>query len=329
MISGNVIHGHERAELLLANAIRKDRIFPSWIFHGPFGVGKSTIAHRFAAHLLSEEMPESERLDIDADNSTCRLMNSGTHPDFFLLKQSDESISLESTRNLFLKIRKAPSLSKWRAVIVENASRLNANIYNSLLKVLEDPPKQTVIIMICDNLGTIPKTLLSRAAKVSFSPLDESAVEKILRNMGLKEAKKLAQLSSGSVGYALYLHENNGLEIYRSLLDGFSSAGADYKKALKCILANGWCDNFRILRSTLLKILKTYTNMLGNVVDENCAEEALALKPSIPSENERIIEETEKVHEIVSLLNRGESMALDKSSILLWVFERFFSGRGF
>jgi hypothetical protein len=147
--------------------------------------------------------------------------------------------------------------------------------------------------------------------------------------MGLKEAKKLAQLSNGSVGYALYVHGNNGLEIYRNLLDGFSSAGANYKKALKYIFANGLNDNFRIIKSSILKILKTYMNILVNAVDENCAEEVIALESSIPSGSERIIEETEKVHEIISMLNSSESMALDKNSVLLWVFEKFFSERRF
>jgi DNA polymerase-3 subunit delta' len=325
MISDNSIQGHEREELLLVNAILTARVFPCWIFHGPFGIGKSTIAHRFVAHLLSGKMPQSERLDIGADNSVCKLMNSGTHPDFFVLKQSDESISLENARNLFLKIRKAPALSQWRAVIVENASRLSVNIYNSLLKVLEDPPERTVILMICDNMGIIPKTLLSRTAKINFSSLKASVVEEILKSMGLSEAKKLAQLSNGSVGYALHVQKNNGLEIYRTLLDGFSSAGTNYKKALKYILANGVGDNFRIVKNSLLKILRIYTNMLGGIVDENCEEEMLVLKSILPSEAERIIEEVEKVHEIVSMLNSGDSLMLDKSSILLWTFEKFFS----
>ncbi|MDR2067740.1 MAG: AAA family ATPase [Holosporaceae bacterium] len=329
MISGNNIYGHEKVESLLVNAIRNGRIFPSWIFYGPFGVGKSTVAHKFAAHLLSEEIPEGERLDISADNPTLKLMSSGIHPDFFILKQSEESISLENTRNLFLKIRKAPALSRWRAVIVENASHLNMNIYNSLLKVLEDPPQQTAIIMICDSLGTIPKTLLSRAAKVSFFALDEAMVEKILEGMGLSEAKKLARLSNGSVGYALYMRENNGLAVYDSLLDGFSSAGANYKKALKHILMNDWCNNFKIIKNSILKILRTYANMLNGVIDENCEEEALALKSSIPLESEEIISETEKIHEIISMLNSCESMMLDKNSVLLWVFEKFFSERRF
>jgi DNA polymerase III delta prime subunit len=315
------ILGHRKVEKLLANSIAASRVFPTWIFHGPFGIGKSTLAYKFAKCLLSETVSIGDSLDMDGDDQTHRLVDLGIHPDFFVLEQQSDHVSINDTRELLMKIKKMPTISKWRVVILENASSLNKNIHNSLLKILEDPPKYTVFIMICSNSNILPKTLLSRSAKVAFNPLNNQQVKQVLEQMNIKNAEQLSRLSNGSVGYALCLHENNGIKIYNDILQGFSG-NVDYRKILKNMITGNVCDNFIIIKESILRILKIYINILSSVVQKDHLEEKSILERCV-SKDASIDREIKKVLEIISLVNKTEPLMLDKNAVLVSVFEQF------
>ncbi|MDR0968322.1 MAG: hypothetical protein LBL99_01650 [Holosporaceae bacterium] len=318
----NRILGHEKEEAELAGALRSGRIFPTWIFHGLFGVGKAGIAFKFAKCLLADVIPERNALDVDEGNPIHKLVDLRTHPDFFILEQTEESVSIDEVRKLLLKVQKTPALSKRRVVILENASSLNKNIYNSLLKMLEEPPKDTVVVMICSNAGMIPQTLLSRSAKLYFRPLEESTVKRVLDDMGVKNSEKLARLSEGSVGYALRLSENNGIEIYENILRGFASDS--WPKALKWIVDNKICERFEIVKTSFLRILKIYVDILNGVASDGFDDEAKILSPIAASKNPKD-REIKKVQEIIYGVNICEPALLDKTAAVANAFERFFT----
>jgi hypothetical protein len=314
--------GREKEEAELAGALSSGRIFPTWIFYGPFGIGKASLAVKFAKCLLADIIPKGNTLDIDEENPIHKLVDLRTHPDLFVLEQTDESVSIDDARKLLLKIRKTPALSKRRVAILENFSSLNKNIHNSLLKMLEEPPKDAVFILICDNVGTIPQTLLSRASKIYFRPLEESSVKQILDGMNVKNSEELARLSEGSVGCALRLSENDGIRIYKNILSGFSPDG--WTKTLKWIVENKICDNFAIVKTSFIRILKTYVDILDGVADERFAEEIKILTPIAACKNlpER---EIKKIQEIVYGINLCEPATLDKNAVVANAFERFFA----
>ncbi|MDR1560766.1 MAG: AAA family ATPase [Holosporaceae bacterium] len=312
--------GHGKNETLLAHHIVADKIFPTWIFKGPFGVGKASLAYKFAKRLLSDVAPADD-LQINYDDHVGKLVDLRIHPDFFVLEQDDASI--DDVRHLLARVRKTPALSKRRVVILENFSNLNRNIYNSLLKILEEPPEHAVFILICTNIGMIPKTLLSRAAKINFNPIDNSLVKKVLENMKIENAEDLARLSNGSVGYALYLCANDGIDIYNGILQNFSDG--NYKKALKNIITNNLCSNFMIIKESILRILKIYADILNNVDDESCEREKLILQRNINLDNVCVEKEIKKISELISLINKTESMMLDKNAVVMCVFETFFA----
>jgi DNA polymerase-3 subunit delta' len=343
----DVVLGHSKAEAMLAGAIAADKIFPTWIFYGPLGVGKSTMAHKFAKCLLSGKMPIGGSLDISPDDPVHNLIRLRIHPDLFVLEQTDEFVSLDSIRDLMTKIRKMPTLSRWRVVILENASHLNKNIYNCLLKILEEPPRNTVIMMICTHIGSIPKTLLSRAAKISFRPIETTLVVRKLEEMGVANAARLAKLSGGSIGYAIYLSQNNGIAIYDQVLKIFGTQdSAARKKALAPLLEdNGANNNFVILLESILRMLKIYVDMLIGVEDLSSEEDLSALRWLV--ENARLgnarlcasedgfgdlspaylgyaAEESKKTLEIIEMLSIGDRLMLHKSTLIAYVFEKFF-----
>jgi DNA polymerase-3 subunit delta' len=317
------IVGREKEEAILAKALACNKIFPTWIFHGIAGIGKASVALKFAKCLLSNTVPRGNTLDVDLENPVCKLVDSGVHPDFFMLEQTDESISIDDVRKLFLQVRKSPAMSGWRVLILENAANLNKNIYNSLLKILEEPPTRTAIILICDHIGAIPQTLLSRAAQLYFSPLDEAVIGRILEDMDIKNSERLARLAEGSVGQALRLHENNGIEIYDNILEAFFHDGSLYQKTLKWILDHNLCDNFDLIKTSILRILKIYVEMLGGIIDGKFKEEINILEPMVAKKTHPDYE-IKKIQEIVLMMNVSKALMLDKNAVMVNVFERFF-----
>jgi hypothetical protein len=323
------IVGHERAERFLAHAIRSEKIFPAWIFCGPFGVGKSSLAHMFAKCLLAGRVPENDSVNIiEAEDQINRLVDMRTHPDFFVIEQSDNPVSIDDTRNLLQKIHKMPTLSRWRVVIIENASNLNKNIYNSLLKILEEPPKNTAIIMVCQNTGLIPKTLLSRSVKIDFNPLELNTVQRVLDDIGFENSQKFAKLSNGSIGYAIYLKNHNGIEIYDLLLRAFEyfNDGVNQRKNLQRIIDKYIGENFLIVKESLLKILKLYVETLTGTIDQDkYSDEVAVFGGFIGSQKINIDDEIRKTLEIISIINKTEALMLDKSAVLVYVYEKFFN----
>jgi len=308
------IIGHRKQIEAVAKSINSNKIFPVWIFWGVDGIGKTSVAYKFAKCLLSDLESVNENLDIADDSKIHNLVENKTHPDFFVMDSSSPSI--DEARILMGKISKAPSLSKRRVVIIENADKLNKNIYNSLLKILEEPPRDTVFILICSTIGNLPVTLQSRAIKLKFNPLSKSEVVLALSLVDVENSETLASISDGSVGDALYLYENNGVDLYQHLLRAFSSDYQTSHKTVKYIIENKLCENFRLIKQLIIRVLKEYIDTITEVKISDCFSRSVG-KVSVDHE-------TEKVLQIISNLNRGENLMLDKNGMIAEVFETFF-----
>ena len=308
------IIGHRKQIGVIARSINSDKVFPVWIFWGIDGIGKTSVAYKFAKCLLTDLASVNESLDIPDDSKIHNLVDNKTHPDFFVLDSISPSI--DEVRILMGKVRKTPSLSKRRVVIIENADKLNKNIYNSLLKILEEPPRNTVFILICSTIGNLPITLQSRAIKLKFNPLSHSEVVLALSLFDVENAEILASISDGSIGDSLYLCENNGVDLYQHLLKAFSSDYQTSHKTMKYIIENKLCDNFRLIKQLIIRVLKEYIDTITEIKINDYFSQSIG-KVSIDHE-------TEKVLQIISNLNRGEILMLDKNGMIAEVFETFY-----
>lgn len=308
------IIGHRKQIGIIAKSINSNKVFPVWIFWGADGIGKTSVAYKFAKCLLTDSESVNENLDLADDNKIHNLVDNKTHPDFFVLDSASPSI--DEARILMAKVCKAPSLSRRRVVIIENADKLNKNIYNSLLKILEEPPRDTVFILVCSTIGNLPITLQSRAIKLKFNPLSKSEVVLALSLFDVENAETLASISDGSVGDALYLYENNGVDLYQHLLQAFSSDYETSHKTVKYIIENKLCDNFGLIKQLIIRVLKEYIDTITETKINDYFAQSVG-KVSIDHE-------TEKVLQIISNLNRGENFMLDKNGMVAEVFETFF-----
>ncbi len=308
------IIGHRKPIGIIARSINSAKVFPVWIFWGADGIGKTSVAYKFAKCLLAHLDSVNESLDISDDSKIHNLVDNKTHPDFFVLDSSSPSI--DEIRILMGKVRKTPSLSRRRVVIIENADKLNKNIYNSLLKILEEPPRNTVFVLICSTIGNLPITLQSRAIKLKFNPLSHSEVVLALSLFDVENAEILASISDGSIGDALYLYENNGIDLYQHLLKAFSSDYQTSHKTVKYIIENKLCDNFGLVKQLIIRVLKEYIDTITGIKINDYFSQSIG-KVSIDHE-------TEKVLQIISNLDRGEILMLDKNGMIAEVFETFY-----
>jgi len=308
------IIGHRKQIGVIAKSINSDKVFPVWIFWGTDGIGKTSVAYKFAKCLLSDLNSINESLDIPDDSKIHNLVDNKTHPDFFVLDSISPSI--DEVRILMGKVRKTPSLSRRRVVIIKNADKLNKNIYNSLLKILEEPPRDTVFILICSTIGNLPITLQSRAIKLKFNPLSNSEIVLALSLFDVENAEILASISDGSIGDALYLYENNGVDLYQHLLRAFSSDYQTSHKTVKYIIENKLCDNFGLIKQLIIRVLKEYIDTITEIKVNDYFLQSIG--------RVSIDHETEKVLQIISNLNRGEILMLDKNGMIAEVFETFY-----
>ena len=162
----------------------------AYLLHGPAGVGKRAAARTFAAELLGDE----------------RRVAAGTHPDLFLLEALGEMIRIDEVRALHRDLHMRPYEAERRVYVIADAHLLNEDAADALLKDLEEPPPYAVIVLVADELGPIPPTILSRCQLVPFRRLPERAVRAFLaeRAPGLSEteAHALARVSGGRLDRA-------------------------------------------------------------------------------------------------------------------------------
>jgi len=177
------------ARRLLAAAVAEGAAH-AYLLHGPAGVGKRAAARAFAAAVLGDE----------------RRVLAGTHPDLFTLEALGDMIRIDEIRALHRDLHMRPYEADRRVYLILDAHLLNDDAADALLKDLEEPPPYVVIVLVADELGPLPPTILSRCQLVPFRRLPERAVRAHLaeRAPGLSEteARALARASGGRLDRA-------------------------------------------------------------------------------------------------------------------------------
>ena len=227
--------GHEGAEAAILDAMQSGRLHHAWLVSGPDGVGKATLAYRFARRLLAGG---TATLAMDTDDPVFRRVAAGTHADLLTIerewdekkKRLKKQIAAETARAIPPFLHLTPAEGGWRVVILDGAEDLNPQSANALLKVLEEPPARAVLILVCSAPGRLLPTIRSRCRHLALAPLPGAAMERALAQYvpGMSQADRaaLAGLADGAPGRALALAEGGGLKL-AGMVEEVLAAGAD------------------------------------------------------------------------------------------------------
>ena len=221
-MSFNKIIGQELAVDLLKRAIGENRLAHAYLFIGPEGVGKSLLAKVFAKALNCEKgTPEP-----CGECIACKKIEGGTHPDVIVLSPEGKSsqIGIDAIRRTEGTMSLKPYEGRTKVFIVDGADKMTEEAANSLLKTLEEPPKDTVIVLLASNMFRLQPTIVSRCQKVLFHPLSERAIMKeLIERYGLddKKAGFVSRFSEGRLGRAVEVLEGEAMAKRDRIVDEF------------------------------------------------------------------------------------------------------------
>ena len=212
--------GHEATEAMLAEAIRAGRLHHAWLVTGPEGIGKATLAFRFARRLLAGGEPGDD-LALPAGHPTFRRVAAGSHADLLTVERTlndrgklRSEIVVDDVRRVADFLRRTPAEGGWRVVVVDGAEDMNRNAANALLKVLEEPPPRAILLLVCSAAGRLMPTIRSRCRRLALGPLGEDVVRGLLvryqPELDEGDAARLAGIAEGSIGRALALAAGGG-----------------------------------------------------------------------------------------------------------------------
>lgn len=231
--------GQESAEKTLLKAHQSGRLPHAWLLTGQKGVGKATLAYRFARYLLAGgggataaslfgEPVAADSLYIDPAHPVFRRVAVGSHGDLRVLERQEDkrgrmrsSIVVDDVRSATDFLHRTSSEGGWRIVVVDAAEDLNNQATNALLKALEEPSDQTLLMLISHAPGRLLPTVHSRCCHLALGSLSEpdlsGLIARFIPEAAADEAQALARLSGGSVGKALALRQVGGLGLLQDL----------------------------------------------------------------------------------------------------------------
>lgn len=214
--------GQQAGEGALLAAAASGRLAHAWLITGPCGIGKATFAFRFARFLLASRAGEAAAaagLGVPPDSAVFRRVASGGHADLLTIERSFDDrrerlrkeIVVDDVRAVGAFLAQTPAESGWRIVIVDKADALNRNAANALLKVLEEPPEKSVLLLVSDAPGRLLPTIRSRCCRLALQPLPAGILTELIGryrpDLGQGESEALAAVAEGSIGRALAMAE--------------------------------------------------------------------------------------------------------------------------
>ncbi|MCL4532432.1 MAG: DNA polymerase III subunit delta', partial [Actinobacteria bacterium] len=196
--------GHDRAVRLLQKSIDAERVSHAYLFSGPRGIGKATLAREFARALNCLQFQAGPC----GECRSCRRIENGTHPDVRVinLEEGSKNISIETVRDLQEGVALRPFEGRVKVYIIEEAERLSEAASNSLLKTLEEPPPSVVLLLTVLDATMLLPTIVSRCQQVDLRPVPDRVVEETIRARTATDpehARLIAMLAGGRLGWAL------------------------------------------------------------------------------------------------------------------------------
>jgi len=226
--------GHSKQLDSLRAALVNQRLHHAYLFVGPDGVGKRTIAVALAKAVHCSE----SAADYCDRCANCASITDANHADVRMVQPlaGKKEISIHQVREIERELRFRSFSGNRKIAIIDPAALMNPSAQNALLKTLEEPPADSLIVLITPNAGGLLPTLRSRCLRFSFAPLPRQDVAKFLqatRNIGARDADFLAAMSAGSIGVAAGLDQatlNEKRRVWSGILGALRDG--DYQGAM-------------------------------------------------------------------------------------------------
>ncbi len=245
--------GHQAAERLFLDAYASGRLHHAWLLTGPQGIGKATLAYRIARFLLKHGPAEGmgglfgpaipDRLDVAADDPVFRRIAAGGHADLLTIEREvnektgklRSEIAVDQVREVTQFLHLTAAEGGWRIVLIDPADDLNTNAANALLKVLEEPPRRAMLLLVSHAPGGLLPTIRSRCRTLRLAPLEPPAMDQwmagALPDVTGEDRALLLELAEGAPGRAQVLAAQGGMALVREFLAFFASLPRpDYAK---------------------------------------------------------------------------------------------------
>jgi len=279
--------GHGAAEQRLLQLALSGRMPHGWIFTGPVGIGKATLAFRLARFLLYRgftgqsvandldlfaETPHDfsapQNLSIPPEAPVFAQIAAGSHPDLLIIApEEDKDLNVEQIRTVGPFLAMTAAQSGWRIVIIDGAECMNRAAQNALLKVLEEPSSNSLLILLADNLGRLLPTIRSRSrllrldADADRTPETLSQLDERITRLPSADRDILWQMAGRAPGQLLQLLDQDALTIHQHITDYIRAPNA----ARANELAQGFAYQPQFKTATMILLWLCHQIVTGNV----------------------------------------------------------------
>ena len=321
--ANTVLFGHGEAERFLADSYRNGRLHHAILIEGPEGIGKATLAFRFANHLISHPKPAEapERIaEPDPGSAVARQIASGaSHNILHIRRPFDEKtgkmksvITVDEVRRVGHFFSQTAGSDNWRIAVIDAADHMNRNAANALLKILEEPPKNSLFLVLSHAPGRLLPTIRSRCLGLSLEPLERDDMGAALDHLGVRfDLDSGYGATEGSVARALVMANYGGVEIastFDSLMD--RSAVSDRSEIHKLAQALSAKDRDIAYHFFVDHVISRVRRHSGHLAAEGRGREAAR--------------EAERASAVAAHFERAETYNLDRGQAVINLFSILF-----